>query len=141
MPGPISDTYQGPDGGADPYYEGDQQCRLGCARNQNPYEGDKELAELWLNGWDDAASDLSLSRNACWEMTIGLETNEEMRERLRNLSDQDGNDDYDRVVKMLLNDFGRLKVVIAAQIDKIQHLEEVNARWVTNFSHQKDQPN
>lgn len=133
MPGPISDSYQGPDGGADPYFEGDQGFRDGLPRSSNPYRNDTELEKLWLDGWDDAASDASQNANRDWETGVGLQTNVEMRERIRELTRQGGTDDYDKAVGMLLHDFSSLKVIISAQADKIKHLEEVSAKWASNF--------
>ena len=59
MVGSISDQYQGPDGGRDPYYEGGQAFRDDVRRDANP-ETDEECRDLWWNGWDDEAAEASL---------------------------------------------------------------------------------
>ncbi|MBB4042054.1 hypothetical protein GGR34_003739 [Microvirga flocculans] len=53
---------------------------------------------------------------------VKLRTTQELRERLRELSDVRGSDDYDRAVVMLLDDFERMSAVIASQSAEIERL-------------------
>jgi hypothetical protein len=60
------------------------------------------------------------NKNADWEESVGLKTTAPMRERMRDLATTDNSDDYDKAVLMLLEDFARLKVLLAVQTDANQ---------------------
>ena len=62
--------------------------------------------------------------NATWEKANGIKTTIPQRDRIRELANVDGKDEYDRSVLELLDDFAALKVLIAAQADKLARVEK-----------------
>lgn len=63
------------------------------------------------------------------EIEVELRTTQAMRERLRELSDELGGDDYDRAVVMLLDDFERVKTLLASQSAEIERLKAEIESW------------
>lgn len=59
MPGPISDSYQGPDGGRDPYFEGMNAFKTGGGLDTCPEDG-SDMRELWEEGWRDAKAQAAM---------------------------------------------------------------------------------